>query len=126
MLPADWIPHRRADTEVVGWIVPAGDGFRVYDLLGRERTPMDAAGEQMPIDWLAAEELLERLGIGYLADRWSLAFDDGADRPVRIAEAGVHGITVVADEYGAASAVGADPERFRLPFPAPEELRPSG
>jgi hypothetical protein len=42
---------------------------------------------------------------------------------VRIAEASSRGVTVVADEFGAASAVGGDPERFRLAFPAPPELR---
>lgn len=44
--------------------------------------------------------------------------------PVRIAEANPRGVIVVADEYGAASAVGASPERFRLPFPVGDELRP--
>ena len=31
---------------------------------------------------------------------------------------------LLADEFGAASAVGVPQERFRLSFPAPEELRP--
>jgi len=43
---------------------------------------------------------------------------------VRIAEASARGVTVVADEYGAASAVGADPERFVLSFPVTSELVP--
>jgi hypothetical protein len=120
MLPADWIEHRRADGEIVGWIVPDGEGFRAFDLLGRERTQPDAA----PVDWLAAEEVLEELGIGYLAERWRLRQADGTERAVRIAEASVRGITVVADDYGAASAVGARPERFHLPFPVSGELVP--
>lgn len=120
VLPADWIEHRRADGEILGWMVADGDGFRVFDLLGRERTPVD--GE--PIEWLAAEELLEELGIGYLADRWTLRLPDGTERPVRIAEASQRGVTVVADEFGAASAVGAVLERFRLPFPLTDELLP--
>ncbi|MWB96998.1 hypothetical protein [Agromyces seonyuensis] len=113
----DWIEHRRTDRELLGWIVPAGEGFHVVDLLGRTRT--DA-----PVDWLEAETLLDGLGIGYLAERYLLALPDGAVRPVRIGEASMQGITVVADEYGAASAVGADPDRYRLPFPAPVELVP--
>ncbi len=117
MLPDDWIEHRRADGETVGWIVPDGDGFRARDLLGREVT----AGV---VDWLEAEETLDDLGIGYLADRYALRLPDGTERPVRIAEASVRGITVVADEFGAASAVGATLDRFRLRFPAPDELRP--
>ncbi|WP_194409696.1 hypothetical protein [Microbacterium cremeum] len=124
MLPADWIEHRRADREVLGWMLADGDGFRVFDLLGRERTPLGAAGEPAPIDWLAAEELLDALGLSYLADRWTLRLPDGSERPVRIAEASPRGVTVVADEYGAASAVGADQERFRLPFPVGADLTP--
>jgi hypothetical protein len=118
VLPADWIEHRRSDSEVLGWMFADGEGFRVFDLLGRERT-LDG-----PLNWLAAEELLDELGIGYLADRWTVRLPDGSERPVRIAEASVRGVTVVADEYGAASAVGADPERFRLPFPVGDALTP--
>lgn len=118
--PDDWIEHRRGDGELIGWMLAEGDGFRVFDLLGRERTPVGAG----TVEWLDAEELLDDLGIGYLADRWILRFADGTERPVRIAEASARGITVVADEYGAASAVGADPERFRLPFPVPDDLSP--
>lgn len=116
MLPPDWIEHRRPDGETLGWMVPGADGFHVRDLLGRELTAA-------PLDWLEAEELLDGLGIGYLADRWTLRLPDGTERPVRIAEASARGVTVVADEFGIASAVGGDPERFRLPFPVPPELR---
>ena len=116
-MPADWYPHRRSDGEVVGWIAPDADGFRAVDLLGR------TVGSS-PVDWLEAEALLEDRGIGYLADRYRLRMPDGSERPVRIAEASREGITVVADEFGMASAVGAAHERFRLPFPAPEDLQP--
>ena len=124
MLPPHWIEHRRADREIVGWMRADGDGFRVFDLLGRERTPAGADGERRPIEWLAAEDVLDQLGMAYLADRWSLRFADGTERPVRIAEASPRGVVVVADEYGAASAVGADPERFQLPFPVGDDLAP--
>ncbi|GAA1978823.1 hypothetical protein GCM10009777_10020 [Microbacterium pumilum] len=117
VLPPDWIEHRRGDGETVGWIVAEGDGFRAMDLLGREVT-----GDV--VDWLGAEEVLEDLGIGYLADRYILRFADGTERPVRIAEVSVRGVTVVADEFGASSAVGATLDRFPLPFPVPRELRP--
>ena len=122
MLPQDWIEHRRPDGEVLGWMRADGEGFRVFDLLGRDRTPGGPDGE--PLEWLAAEELLDQLGIGYLADRWTLRLPDGTERPVRIAEASARGVTVVADEFGIASAVGGDPERFRLPFPVTGELSP--
>lgn len=116
MIPAGWIEHRRGDGELVGWIVPEGEGFRPLDILGRAIT-----GEVL--DWLEAEELLEATGLGFLAERWQLTLPDGTVRPVRIAEASARGIVVLADEYGAASAVGAKPERFELPFPAPDALR---
>lgn len=112
MTPADWIEHRRGDRELLGWMEPSGDGFVPYDLLGRART-------DSPVDWLAAEELLDELGIGYLADRYVLVLDDGAERLVRVGEVSTAGVTVVADDWGAANAVGAHPERFRLPFPVP-------
>ncbi|MGO4783860.1 hypothetical protein [Cryobacterium sp. W22_MBD10_FK3] len=117
MLPEDWIEHRREDREPVGWIVPEGEGFRPVDRLGR-----GVATE--PVDWLEAEEILEALGLGFLAERYLLRLADGTERPVRISEASPDGVTVVADEYGAASAVGANSDSFRLPFPAPETLRP--
>jgi hypothetical protein len=124
VLPAEWIEHRRADSEILGWMLADGDGFRVFDLLGRERTPTSPDGGSSPVDWLTAEELLDELGMGYLADRWTLRLPDGTERPVRIAEASPRGVVVLADEYGAASAVGALPERFRLPFPVGDDLTP--
>jgi hypothetical protein len=99
----------------VGWLVPEGEEFHVVDLLGRTRT--DA-----PLDWVDAEEALEALGIGYLADRYTLRMPDGADRRVRIGNVSMSGIVAVADDFGSASAIGARPELFALPFPAPAEL----
>ncbi|WNB85136.1 hypothetical protein [Cellulomonas sp. ATA003] len=119
MTPPEWIEHRRTDGETVGWIVPDGDGFRPVDVLGRP-----VATE--PVDWLTAEELLEDRGIGFLADRHLLRLPDGTDRPVRITDVSAHGVIVVSDEYGSASVVGTDSERYVLPFPAPDELRPAG
>ncbi|TQL48218.1 hypothetical protein FB562_1304 [Homoserinimonas aerilata] len=118
MLPENWIEHRREDRELVGWIVPEGDSFQPMDVLGRRATPA-------PVEWLEAEEVLDALGIGFLADRYILRLPNGSERPVRIAEASPDGVTVVADEWGSASAVGAGSDRFRLPFPAPKELRPA-
>ena len=115
MSPAEWIEHRRGDGQRLGWIVPDGDGFHAVDLLGRTRT--DA-----PLDWFDAEATLDALGIGYLADRYSLLLPDGVERRVRIGEVDTSGIVAVADDFGSASVIGARPERFALPFPAPAEL----
>lgn len=119
MLPDHWIEHRRGDRELVGWIVPEGEGFLAYDILGRL-----VAFES--VDWLAVEEKLDELGIGYLADRYMLTLPNGSERPVRIAEVNTRRIVVVADEFGAASAVGSNADRYELQFPAPAELRQVG
>lgn len=119
MIPRDWIEHRRGDRERVGWIVPDGKLFVAVDLLGRVRTPR-------PVEWLDAEELLDGLGIAYLAERYTLTVADGRERPVRIGEVTTDSVDVIADDFGAASAVGSAPERIRLPFPAPRELRQIG
>lgn len=115
MIPEDWIEHRRGDGERLGWIVPVGEGFGVVDALGRPRV-------EGPVDWFDAELALDELGLGYLAERYVLRGDDGSRRPVRIGELDDARIVVVADEFGAASAVGARPERIVLPFPAPDAL----
>jgi hypothetical protein len=39
-----------------------------------------------------------------------------------IGDVSTSGIIVVADDLGSASAIGAKPELFALPFPAPPEL----
>lgn len=119
MVPSDWIEHRRSDGEHVGWLESEGDGFHVVDLLGRRRTVA-------PIDFSEAEKVLDALGIGYLAHRYSLRLEDGTDRRVRISEVSTSGIVVVADDFGTASVIGADPDSYELPFPAPAELRSLG
>ena len=111
----DWIPHRRGqDGERLGWMVPEGEGFVVIDLLGRRRT--DA------ISWHRAEEMLDALGIGYLADIYELRLEAGEWLRVRIAEVSASEIRVKEDDFGA---VGAPQVYHSLPFPVPEEsLRP--
>lgn len=108
----DWIEHRRGDGELVGWIRPDGEGYVAIDLLGRPAT--DAT------DWLTAEEALERIGIGYLAEPYLLTLTHGVDLRVRITEVSVDGITVKKDDFGA---IDVPQLTYRLPFPAPAELR---
>ena len=87
-MPEDWIEHRRGlDGELLGWMIPVDGGFVAIDLLGRARTDV--------VDWLNAEEALDDLGIGYLADPYELRLDSGEWLRVRT-----------------------------LPFPAPGTLRP--
>ena len=113
---SDWIEHRRADGVRVGWMVPDGEGFHTVDLLGRRRTTK-------PVEWLEAEETLDDLGIGYLANRYGLVLANGEERRVRIGEATPSRVVVFADDFGDALVIGSNPEAFTLPFPAPASLR---
>lgn len=108
-----WIEHRRPDGERVGWMRPEGDGFVPVDLLGRDR-----AGA---LDWLAAEELLDELGIGYLADAYVLERDGQAPVRVRILEVSTDGIRAKRDDFGAIDVALAS---YDLAWPMPPELRP--
>ncbi|MFC8921418.1 hypothetical protein [Cellulosimicrobium sp. NPDC057127] len=114
MLPADWIAHRRpADREPVGWIRPEGESWVAVSLLGREVTG--------PVDWLAAEEALEDTGLAWLADVWMLERPGDEPVRVRIVEVTPDGVVVQTDDFGA---VDAPVERYALPWPAPDALRP--
>tara|TARA_R110002020_G_scaffold407928_1_gene617845 strand:+ start:154 stop:519 length:366 start_codon:yes stop_codon:yes gene_type:complete len=117
----DWIEHRRSDDrERVGWMKPVDDGFVAFDLLGRPRTDV--------VDWLRAEEVLDALGIGYLADPYELRLESGDWLRVRIAEVSPAGIRVKKDDWGDMSA----PQiYYAVPFPVHEDLlrslsRPNG
>ncbi|MFC5928819.1 hypothetical protein D6T64_08750 [Cryobacterium melibiosiphilum] len=109
----DWIEHRRGrDRELLGWLRPAGDGFVVVDLLGRDRSEV--------VDWLTGEEALESLGIGYLADPYELRLDSGQWLRVRITEVSAHTISVKRDDWGA---IDIPQLNFTVSFPAIDELR---
>jgi len=112
-----WIEHRRGDGELVGWMRPQGEGFVPVDLLGR-----DVAGEG---EWLAAEERLDELGIGYLAEPFGLTLPEAPPgRPplrVRITEVSTRRIRVKKDDFGA---IDAPVREYTLEWPMPPALRP--
>ena len=112
---AEWIEHRRSpDRDLVGWIVPEADGFVAIDLLGRRRTE--------PVDWMSAEETLDELGIGYLADPHELHLPDGTWLRVRIAEVSPDGIRVKKDDWGDMTATQV---YYDVTFPVTDDrLRP--
>lgn len=116
-VPSDWLEFRRSDRELIGWLRPEGDGWVPVDILGR-----DAA--TVPLDLERAEGVLDELGIGFLAERWSLDLD-GLAVPVRLSEVSVDAIVVVDDAYGSAAAVvpGRRRATWTLPWPAPDTLR---
>ncbi|MDN3496938.1 hypothetical protein QL996_13430 [Planococcus sp. APC 4015] len=111
----DWIEHRRSDDgERVGWMEPVNDGFVAIDLLGRRRTGA--------VDWMVAEETLDALGLGYLADPHELRLDDGSWLRVRIAEVSPAAIRVKKDDWGD---MNADQIYYAVSFPVSEDrLRP--
>ncbi len=111
-VPHDWIEHRRGDGERLGWIRPDSEGFVVIDLLGREQSAV--------LDWLDAEELIESLGIGYLAEPFELFVDD-AWRRVRLIEVSPDGIRLKREDWGDMSAPVIE---HTVDFPMPETLRP--
>jgi hypothetical protein len=92
---------------------PEGDGFVVIDLLGRE-----VSG---PIDWFHAEELLDELGIRYLAEPFLLDLDDGVSLRVRITEVSTQRIRVKKDDFGD---ITVPLREYELAWPLPDELRP--
>lgn len=106
MLPTDWMPHRRADGEVVGYVREAGDAFQPMDLLGR---PL---GE--PADWLEVEELLDAHSLAWLTDAFLLTVDGAAVR-VRVTELTPEHVLVKLDDFGAVGP--GEPQRWELPLP---------
>lgn len=107
------IEYRRSDGVLLGWLVESGVGFHVLDLLGRQHTIE-------PVDWFASEQILDSLGIGYLADLYALRHDD-LWLAVRIIEASPDGIRVMEDNLGA---IDIEHQTFELPFPVDDRLIP--
>ncbi len=107
-IPGHWIPHRREDGEVVGWIdaESCAPDLVPVDRLGR---PLDAVP-----DWPSAEEVLENRGLRFLLRR----FDYRGHR-VRIRQLYDDRVVVTT---AVSDAIGDVGEVFVLPFPAGTEL----
>ena len=71
-------------------------------------------------DWAAAEACLDELGLGWLAEVWTLDTDDGPLR-VRIVQVAPDGVVVQTDDFGA---IDVPVDRYDLPWPSPPELHP--
>ena len=125
MIPETWIPHRRHDGEVVGWIdmTVAEPRLVPIDRLGRALEPVD--------DWCEAEEVLEGAGLRFLAERFTYEAVSGADdnndddEPaqaaiVRIAQIYDDRIVLTTALTDAIEDVGRE---IVVPFPAPDGLR---
>jgi hypothetical protein len=93
---------------------PVDDGFIAIDLLGRRRTEV--------VDWMLAEEALDELGLGYLADPHELRLQGGSWLRVRIAEVTSVAIRVKKDDWGD---MNAPQIYYTVSFPVTEDrLRP--
>lgn len=112
-IPKNWIEHRRdGDNELLGWIVPEGEGFSTIDLLGRQ---------QKPTDWVSAERRLEGQGIGYLSEVYAYWISPNKWIRVRLIEVSTGGIMIMEDNYGDAT---VKMPRYHLPFPVGSNLIP--
>ncbi|WP_413318133.1 hypothetical protein AA0Z99_13270 [Agrococcus sp. 1P02AA] len=113
MIPDDWMPHRRADGEVVGFVRARGDAFQPMDLFGR---PLAAAG-----DWLAAEEALDAHSIAWIDEPWLL--DEGGEQVrVRVVEVTPSRIRVKLEDFGD---LRASARSWEVPVPETGRLRPA-
>ena len=93
---------------------PVSEGFVAIDLLGRRQTDV--------VDWMLAEETLDALGLGYLADPYELRLGDGSWLRVRIAEVSSAVIRVKKDDWGD---INATQIYYSVSFPvAGDQLRP--
>lgn len=106
-------PYRRDDGELVGWILPRGDGWYGIDLLGREVVESE--------DWLAVEDALDETGIAFLADVWTFEHPTAGALRVRMVEVTPERIVIKTDDFGA---IDAPVTTFTLPWPLPATLRP--
>ena len=113
VIPRDWMPHRRADGETVGFVRAVGDGFQPMDLFGR---PIAEAG-----DWLTAEAALDAHTIAWIDQPWLLQVD-GADARVRVVEVTPERIRVKLDDFGDMSATA---RTWEVPVPETGRLRPA-
>lgn len=115
MIPETWIPYRRDDGEVIGWIdmTVAAPALVPIDRLGRALDPVD--------DWHEAEAVLDGVGLRFLMGRYVVE-EGGCDVVVRIAR--VYGDRIVLST-ALTDAVEEVGREIVVPFPAPDRLRPA-
>lgn len=126
MIPSTWIPHRRDDGEVVGWIdmTVAEPQLVPVDRLGRSLEPVD--------DWHEAEEALEGIGLRFLMDRFVFDESGGAIGEANVEAGGGGTVVRIAHVYddrivlstALTDAVEDVGREIVVPFPAPDTLRP--
>ena len=125
MLPDTWIPHRRADGELIGWIdmTVAEPKLVPIDRLGRALEPVD--------DWFEAEEVLDSVGLRFLAERYIYRggpIGGGSDDDDKAGESIAVRISQVYDDRIVLTTALTDAvedlgREIVVPFPAPNGLR---
>ncbi|MEZ5212603.1 hypothetical protein MYK68_06015 [Gordonia sp. PP30] len=107
-VPENWIPHRRPDGEVIGWIDLDAAAPRIapYDRLGRALPAVD--------DWAEAEEALDDLGLRFLTGRFVVG-----GRTVRIRHVYDDHVVVTTALTDAVGDVG---DEFRVSFPVGDDF----
>lgn len=101
-----WVPVRREDDELIGFVAPEPEGWRPLTVFGY---PLAEAGDRD-----AAEQRLHAVGMSYLAEKWELR--DGEDWiSAQLVEASPTSVTVqLVDFFEHAARYG---ERTRLAAP---------
>lgn len=110
---SEWIEHRREhDDELLGFLVPGG---------GERFTPVTVFGYPItePTDREGAEESLDRLGLSYLAEPWTLKREGQEPIRVEIVEASPERVVVKNVDFGSELEYGT---RFTLSAPVYERL----
>jgi hypothetical protein len=117
MIPPTWVEHRRAeDNELLGYLRPDDGASGKF-------IPVTVFG--YPLGDLADEcdagQVLESVGLSYLADRWSLTLDGRAEPiSVQIVEASPEQLLVKNVDFGYEGDIG---KIFVLDVPADGRLR---
>ncbi|MEO6957212.1 MAG: hypothetical protein ABI137_10770 [Antricoccus sp.] len=97
MIPQNWVAYRRAeDNEILGYLTPSDD----IDLV----VPVTLFGYPLsePTDKDCASDVLEAIGLAYLAEPWLLTTDQHPEpMKVQIVEASPERVVVKGADYGA-------------------------
>jgi hypothetical protein len=117
VIPQSWIEHRRAeDNELLGYLRPVDNASGRY-------IPVTVFGYALgdPRDQYNAEQILESVGLSYLADRWLLTLDGRAEPIwVQIVEASPERLLVKNVDFGYEGDIG---KTFALDVPADGRLQ---
>src|SRR4051794_22350188 len=117
VIPVTWIPHRRAeDDELLGYLCPVeGPADRFVPLTVFGYPLADATDEH------DAQQVLDSVGLSYLADRWLLTVDGHPDPiSVEIVEAGPDQVRVKNVDFSSPADIG---KVFALGVPVGGALR---